>query len=378
MTKKDYYQTLGINKNASKEEIKKAYKQLAKECHPDLHKGDKVKEEKFKEASEAARVLLDDKMRSHYDRHGTADLSGMGAAGPEGYDFQDFDFDFTDIFSGFFGGDDDSGGRGRGRRQRRRSGRDLKYSIEITLEEADSGFSKDIIIEKMGVCSKCKGTKAKHESDIKTCSECKGTGYMKQTQRTPFGLFSATFPCKRCHGNGTFIKELCPVCDGEGRVKVTQKVNIRIPEGVDTGMVLRVSNEGEVGEDGTAGDLFVEITVLSHEVFTRKGDDLHVDIPISFVQAALGSEIDVPTLNGKAALKIPEATQTGTIFRMKGKGVQRLQQSGAGDEMVRVIIQTPDKLTKKQREILEEFAAEGGDKLKSDRKGFFDKLKGWK
>ncbi len=352
---KDYYETLGVSKNATREDIKKAYKKLAKKYHPDINK-DADASEKFKEINEAASVLGDPQKRESYDKFGTADTSN--SRGFEGFDFGGFDFNFggfDDIFDGLFGG--------RNRRRRSNRGYDLRFDIEITLEEAAEGVKKNIVIPRLEVCDNCQGTGAKSKSDIKTCTECKGSGYVKQARRTPFGVFATTSPCPKCHGTGKIIKELCPHCDGEGRVEKNRKLEIDIPAGVDSGNKLRVAGEGEAGEQGgPSGDLYVVIHVLDHDVFERQGSDLFIELPISFAQAALGSEIEVPTLNGKAKLKIPSGTQTHTTFRMKGKGIPDLHGYGKGDEMVKIIVNVPNKLNKKQKELLKQFDKELGKK----------------
>lgn len=367
MTKKDYYETLGVSKDASKEEIKKAYKHLAKRYHPDISKEEDASE-KFKEINEAAAVLGDDQKRANYDQFGTADMSGgFGGQGFGGFDFSDFmgggNFDFGDIFDQFFGG----GGR---RRSSQRRGSDLRYDMEVSLEEAAEGIKKHIIIPRMTTCTKCDGSGAQSSSDIKTCETCHGSGMEKTTRRTPFGIFQQTSTCSRCHGEGKTIKNPCPVCDGEGRIQKNQKIEIEIPEGVETGTKLRVKGEGEAGYQGSqAGDLYIVVHVKEHELFTRDGDDIYVDIPITFTQACLGDEVEVPTLEGKAKLKIPSATQTGTLFRMKGKGMPSLHGYGKGSEFVKVTIQTPEKLTKRQKEILKEF-----DKDIKQKKSIFKRI----
>ncbi len=358
----DYYNILGVSKNAGKEEIKKAYKELAKKHHPDLHKGDKEKEAKFKEINEAYKILSDDKKRSNYDRFGTSDFSDQGYSS----DYQSQGFDFSDIFEGVFG---------RGFGERRNRGDDLLTQIEITLEEAFKGVEKNLTVKKQETCSDCNGSGAKSEADIKTCGSCQGSGYVRRVQRTPFGSFASTTPCSSCRGTGREIKNYCSKCDGKGKVLKTKTLKVKIPEGMQSGMRLRMDQEGEAGDFGMApGDLYVEIIIQEHDLFERKGDDVYLSIPISFVQAVLGSEIEVKTLDGKVKLKIPEGTQSHTVFRLKGKGMPHIRAYGNGDQKVRVIVQVPEKLTKKQREILEQFAEEGGDKVQEVKKGFFRRL----
>jgi molecular chaperone DnaJ len=365
---KDYYKTLGVSKNATKDEIKKAYKQLAKKYHPDLNKETDAGE-KFKEINEAASVLGDDEKRQQYDQFG--DAEAYKRAGGQGFQggFGDFGFensagfDFDDIFDQFFSG----GGFSRQRRGRRggRTGSDLRADIEITLEEAATGVVKTINVQRVEKCPVCKGTGAESEEDVKTCPDCNGTGSIRRTQRTPFGVFATTSQCPRCHGTGRIVEKECENCDGTGVVRKTRKIEIKIPAGAEEGTNLRVSGEGEAGELGAqSGDLYIIIHVKEHPVFERDGDDILVKVDISFVTAALGGEVEVPTLEGKAKLKIPSGTQTGTIFRMKGKGIPFLHGYGKGDENVEVIVKVPENLSKKQRELLYEFE-------KAEKKGLF-------
>lgn len=364
---KDYYEILGVDRNASKEEIKKAYKKLAKKYHPDLNK-DENASEKFKEINEAASVLGDEKKRAQYDQFGTT-------AEGYGYDFSNFDFsevfqdfggfssfDFGDIFDRFFGG---SGFSSRGRARR---GHDLQYNLDITLEEAASGTSKKIVGSRTEPCSKCDGTGAESKADVESCDRCKGTGVFKQARRTPFGVFATTSTCEKCRGSGQVIKKRCRECNGSGKLQKKRTIEVKIPAGVESGMSLRITGEGGSGDkNAPSGDLYVKIEVLEHDIFSREGDDLYLEIPISFSLAALGGNTEVPTLDGKAKLKIPSGTQTNTIFRLKGKGISRLH-GGVGDENIRVIVQTPKKLTKKQKELLEEFEKESG------KKGIFSRI----
>ena len=361
---KDYYDILGVEKNVTKEEIKKAYKNLAKKYHPDLNK-EEGSSEKFKEINEAAAILADDEKRSHYDQFGTSE--GMGQ-GHQGFDFSDIrggGFDFGDIFDQFFGG----GGFGRSQSRQRR-GSDLRYDMEITLEEAAKGITKHIQIPRTASCNECNGSGAESESDIGTCPDCNGAGMQRKTQRTPFGMFSTTVTCSKCRGEGKHIKKECKGCDGTGLVKETRKLEINIPAGAEEGTNLRLQGEGEAGPRGSgSGDLYVVLHVLEHDVFERHGDDLYVKIKIPFTVAALGGEVEVPTLEGNAKLKIPSGTQNNTVFRMKGKGIPYLHGSGTGNENVAVIVEVPKKLSKKQKKILEDFQKESKEK-----KGILGKL----
>ena len=366
---KDYYKILGVEKNATKEEIKKAYKRLAKKYHPDLNKNADAAE-KFKEINEAAAVLADDEKRTQYDQYGT---TADHFKGFEGFDFSDFvsdigdfGFDFDSIFESFFGGSP----FGSRRRRARRRGADLRYDLEITLEEAAKDTIKHIVIPRLEPCSKCHGSGAESESDIVNCPDCGGSGMQRRTQRTPFGIFSTTTTCGKCRGQGKYIKEECAVCDGTGVVKKTRKIEIKVPTGAEEGTNLRVIKEGEAGEKGAEpGDLYIIIHVKEHEIFERHGDDIYIKIPIPFTIAALGGEIEVPTLEGKVKLKITAATQNNTIFRMKGKGIPYLHGHGTGNQNVEVIVEVPEKLSKKQKELLKEF-----EKESKKKKGFLGKI----
>ncbi|MBD3202999.1 molecular chaperone DnaJ [Candidatus Woesearchaeota archaeon] len=379
MTDKDYYEILGVSRDATKEEIKKAYKKKAKKYHPDRHQEEKKKkeaEEKFKEINEAAAVLGDEQKRAQYDR--------FGKAGDQfefsGFDFRDFgnfggfggDFDFGDIFDTFFGG----GFRGFSRSGRRSSNRgsDLRFDMNISLEEAASGVEKTIVLPRLETCGKCDGKGAENSSDVETCNSCRGTGRETKTRRTPIGLIQTTSTCSRCRGEGTIIKNPCSECDGQGRVKKSSKLKIKIPAGITERSRLRISGEGEAGaKGGHPGDLYVVVHIKPHKIFERRGNDLFLEVPISFTQAAFGDIIEVPTLNGKSKLKIPAGTQTNTIFKMKNKGIPNLNSFGKGDQKVMVVINTPKKFTKKQEELLKEFAKSMGEKS-TPSKNFFEKI----
>jgi molecular chaperone DnaJ len=366
---KDYYETLGVPRSATKEEVKKAYKTLAKKYHPDLNK-EHAAGEKFKEINEAASVLGDDEKRKRYDAVGHSayqQASRNQGPTPEDVDYSQFrgDYDFGDIFDMFFGG-----GGGRGRRQVR--GDDLRYDVELSLEEAAAGSKRTLNLRRHARCDACHGKGGKH---VEQCSACRGAGAVRQTRQTPFGVFQTTAPCRQCGGTGQHIKEVCGECDGDGVVQLTKKLEVSIPAGVDEGTRLRVPGEGNAGPRGApAGDLYLFISVEAHPVFTRKGDDIHIDAPITFPLAAFGGEIEVPTLDGKSKLKIPKGTQSHTVFRLRDKGVTMLQHAGRGDQYVRVIIQTPEKLTKEQEKALHAFAGDGHEDEKL-QKSLFGKLK---
>jgi molecular chaperone DnaJ len=369
MPEKDYYKTLGVEKGASKDEIKKAYKKLAKKYHPDINK-DEDATEKFKEVSEAASILGDDQKRQQYDQFGTTS-EGFGQ-GFGGGDFSEFmsGMDLNDIFDSIFGG---SGFSGSGNRRRQQShGHDLRYNLEITLEEAAAGVTKKIEVRKLDKCEDCNGTGAEDKDDITQCDVCNGSGSERHTRRTAFGLFQSTTTCSKCQGQGEMIKNPCLSCQGQGRAEKSKKIEIKVPAGIDNGQQLRVAEEGEAGPRGSAsGNLYVVVHVEEHDMFTREGDDIYVEAKVPFTIAALGGEIEVPTLQGKAKLKIPSATQSATVFRMKGKGIPNLQGYATGNQNVRVTIDVPKSLTKKQKEILQDF-----DKTVKDKGGFFNKIFG--
>lgn len=370
---KDYYKTLGVDKSASKADIKKAFKKLAMKYHPDrAPEGKKSEyEEKFKKISEAAAVLGDEKKRQQYDQFGSSAFGGgAGGQGFQGFDFSDIMSQFRfgnfgsqdDIFDQIFGG----GRRQRGRRVYQ--GSDLLYDLEISLEEVNSGLSKEIKLNKLEHCDECHGKGGKN---ISSCDECQGSGYVRVTRRTPFGVFQQQSPCGTCHGEGEVAKEVCPNCDGEGLIRDRSKINVKIPAGVEDGMRLRVTGKGEAGRNGGPhGDLYVRVHVNEHKYFKRINNDLHVSVPISFYQAALGGEIEVPTIAGSATLKIPKGTDSETIFRMKGKGLPHLRGHGSGDQMVKVTIEVPKRLSKKQKKALEDF----GDT--KPHKGFLERFFG--
>ncbi len=374
MPDKDYYNILGVNRDASKEEIKKAYKKLAKKHHPDLNKSDPDATETFKEINEAASVLGDDKKREQYNQFGSEGMK-QGNSEYSDFDFSDFrggnagSFDFGDMFDRFFGGggsvfdDDDFGGNSRGRRK----GSDLRFDMEISLEDAAFGARKSIIIPRLEKCTRCNGTGAESPSDIKRCDECNGAGVIREARRTPFGVFQTSRPCRKCRGTGEIVKEPCPVCDGEGRVEKNRKLEVNIPEGIEEGTRLRISGEGEAGEHGEdPGDLYVVLHIMQNDKFSREGNDIFNDAQISCTQAALGSEIEVPTLKGTAKLKIPAGTQPGTVFRMRGKGIPSLHGYGRGNQNIQIIVKVPEKLSKREKELLKEF-----DREIKKKKGFF-------
>ncbi|GAW93450.1 molecular chaperone DnaJ [Calderihabitans maritimus] len=378
MSKRDYYEVLGVSRNASQEEIKKAYRRLARKYHPDVNPGDKEAEAKFKEVKEAYEVLSDPEKRARYDQFGHAGTEG-GANGFGGFGgFEGFgggaDFGgFDDIFDMFFG-------RGFGTRSRRKApqkGADLEVEMEISFEEAAFGTEKDVEVPRRETCPACHGSGAEPGTTPLRCKACNGTGQIRVSQQTPFGHFESIRTCHQCHGQGTVITTPCRRCGGEGQIRRTRKIQVKIPPGVDTGNRLRVAGEGEAGVyGGPPGDLYVYIKVKPHEIFTRDGYDIYCEVPISFAQAALGDEIEVPTLNGKAKLKIPEGTQSGTTFRLKGRGIPYVRGGGRGDQHVKVQVVTPVNLTEKQKELLRQLEASlSGKNLQGRERGFFEKVR---
>ncbi len=370
--KRDYYEVLGVSKDASDDEIKKAYRKLAKKYHPDLNKDNPEAAEKFKEAAEAYGVLSDSEKKSRYDQFGHAGVDGNGF-GSGGSGFSGFDgFDMGDIFSSFFGG----GFGGSSRRNGPVKGRNIQQAVELTFEEAAFGCKKEITLIRMESCPECSGSGAKKGTSPVTCGQCNGTGQMRSVQHTPFGQFASTTTCNKCGGNGTIITTPCEHCNGSGKVRKTRKLEVNIPQGIDHGQSVSVRGQGEAGsKGGPAGDLVITIYIKKNPVFTREGTTVYVDVPITFVQAALGCEIEIPTIDGAVTQRIPEATQHGTKFRLKGKGIPSLRGNSRGDQIVRVIVEIPRSLSSRQREILEEFAKESNEKNYNQRKKFTDKIK---
>ncbi|MGI5875881.1 MAG: molecular chaperone DnaJ [Dethiobacteria bacterium] len=368
MAKRDYYEVLELNKNASQEEVKKAYRRLARKYHPDVNPGDQEAETKFKEVKEAYDVLSDPQKRERYDRFGHQNDAFRGGG------FGDFNFSsgFEDIFDAFFGG-----GFSTGRRQETsRRGADLRYDLEITLEDAFKGLETHIKIPRTENCPDCGGSGAKKGTSPIKCPLCGGTGQREVVRKTALGSFVSISTCERCQGKGTIIKDPCPKCRGQGRVTREKKIEIKIPAGVDTGSRVRISGEGEAGtRGGPPGDLYIFIHVRPHEIFKRQDNDLHYELPLDFVHAALGTEIEVPTMEGKAKLRIPEGTQPGAVFRLRGKGIPNVRGFGRGDQLVKIKIEVPRKLNTRQKTILREFAKAGGLEVKEEEKGFFDRVK---
>ncbi|MEM4256819.1 MAG: molecular chaperone DnaJ [Candidatus Diapherotrites archaeon] len=369
---KDYYEILGVKRDATQEEIRAAYKKLAKKYHPDINK-EPGAEEKFKEIQHAYSILSDENKRRNYDQFGQEAEKFQGFSG---FGFQDSGFDFEDIFESMgFGSafEEFFTGFGSGKRKMRR-GEDIVIRLNISFEEAVNGTKKVLEFERLEECNVCSGSGAKPGSKIVKCSKCNGTGIEKNIRRTFIGVIQTQTTCTKCKGLGSFPEQICVECNGLGKVKRKKKIEVEIPEGVDTGMKLRYAGNGNAGEKGHGyGDLIVVIYVEPHEIFRRDGQDIFMETEISFSEAALGAEIEVPTLKGKAILKIPPGTQSGTIFKMKDKGIKAVHGNTYGDQYVKVIIKTPTKITKKMKELLEELAKE--EKISSERKDFFGKFK---
>jgi molecular chaperone DnaJ len=365
--KADYYELLGVNRTVSEGELKKAYRKAAMRYHPDRNPGDKAAEEKFKELSEAYQMLSDPEKRAQYDRFGHAAFDQTGGGFSGGFEFSG---NFEDIFSDLFG-DIFGGGRGGGR-QRARRGEDLSYNIEISFEEAAFGAEKTIAIPRSVTCETCHGKRTKTGTTPKTCTTCRGSGQVRFQQ----GFFTVARTCHQCGGQGSVISDPCDTCRGTGVGRKTATLQIKIPAGVDSGARLKLRGEGETPPaGGVPGDLYILIQVKEHPLFKRQDHTVICDIPISFPQAALGTEIEVPTLEGKIKLKVPAGTQSGNVFRLRGKGIVSLNTGGRGDQLVRVIVEIPRQLTTRQREILEEFARLDGEDVNPMSKGFFEKVK---
>lgn len=375
MSKRDYYEVLGVDRGADEKDIKKAYRRVAMKFHPDRNPEDPKADEKFKEASEAYEVLCDEDKRAAYDRYGHAGVEGQmgGGGGFGGGNFSDI---FGDVFGDIFGG---GGGRGRGGAQR---GSDLRYTLDISLEDAVRGTTVEIRVPTLAACSTCSGSGARKGSSPTTCGTCGGAGQVRMQQ----GFFQVQQTCPTCRGRGSTISDPCTSCRGQGRIEKTKKLSVKVPPGVDTGDRIRLAGEGEAGtEGGPAGDLFVQMSVKQHPIFERDGKHLYCEVPITFADAALGGELEVPTLDGRVKLKIPAETQTGKLFRLRGKGVQPVRGGGVGDLLCRAVVETPVNLNKRQKEILSELQESlgHGGRTQSPRqsswfdgvKSFFDDMK---
>ena len=382
--KRDYYEVLGLGKNATDAEIKSAYRKLAKKYHPDLNPGDKTAEEKFKEVNEAHDILSDPEKRKRYDQFGFAGVdpnygagqgggAGFGGFGAGGVDLGDI---FGDIFGGGFGGFGGFGGSSRANPNAPRKGHDIQASVILTFEEAAHGCSKKITLNRQQTCPDCNGSGCEAGSSPETCTQCGGRGYVVTQQRTPFGVMQSQQPCPHCGGRGTIIKNPCKTCRGTGKTSARKTLEVKIPAGIDDDQNIALRGQGDAGSnDGPAGDVIVHVTVKRDAVFERDGYDVYVRVPITYSQAVLGAEIEVPTVDGKVAQRIPEGTQSGTKFRLRGQGIQYLNGRGRGDQYVIVEVEIPKKLNRTQREALKAFDDSLKDENYEKRKGFFKNLR---
>lgn len=369
MAKRDYYEILGVSKDVSAAELKKAYRRVAMKYHPDRNPDDKSMEDKFKEANEAYEILSDAQKRAAYDQHGHAGVEAQSGMGGAGAGFGNFSDIFGDVFGDIFGA---AGGGGRGRSGTSR-GSDLRYTLDLSLEEAVKGSTVQIKVPTLVSCKVCDGNGAKAGSKPVTCTTCGGHGQVRMQQ----GFFSVQQTCPTCHGRGTVISDPCTACRGHGRVEETKTLSVKVPAGVDTGDRIRLSGEGEAGVGGgPAGDLYVQVSVRKHDIFQREGSDLYCEVPIDFVDAALGGELEVPTLDSRVKLKVPAETQTGKLFKLRGKGVTPVRGGQPGDLLCRVVVETPVNLTSKQKELLQEFQATmRGGKYSPRQSSWFDGMK---
>ena len=376
--KRDYYEVLGVAKGASDDEIKKAFRKKAKMYHPDLHPDDKTAEEKFKEVNEAYEVLSDKDKKARYDQFGHAGVDpgyGAGSAGGGYGGVYTGGIDIDDILNSFFGG---MGGVGRRQANPNapRRGTDIEAKCTLSFEEAAKGCHKTITFQRIDNCDECGGSGAKKGTSPKTCSACGGTGQVRISSRSPMGIFQTTRACDACGGRGRVVENPCPRCDGKGRIRKTREEEIDFPAGIDEGQSINIRGKGNAGiNHGPAGDLYVTVEVRPHSIFERKGNDVYCELPLTFAQACLGAEVTVPTLDGKVSYNVHEGTQPGDRFRLKGKGIQSLNGRGKGDQYVTVTIEVPKNLTKRQKELLQEFEGTATERNYQKRKGFIDKLK---
>ena len=374
--KRDYYEVLGVQKGASDDELKKAYRKLARKYHPDLNKDNPEAADKFKEVNEAYEVLSDKEKRAKYDQFGFAGVDPNYGAGGAGGGFDGgFDFgDLGDIFGSFFGG-----GFGGGRRTNPNApqrGESIRLSLAISFEEAAFGCEKEVSVDRMEQCGTCHGNGCAAGTTPEVCPDCHGTGQVQVRRQTPMGVFATSSPCGRCGGKGKIIHQPCPDCRGSGAVRRRKTIQVSIPAGIDNGQTISVRGQGSAGKNGgPAGDLLVTITVRPHELFRREGTSVLCDAPITFAQAVLGAELEIPTIDGKVKYDLPEGTQSGTTFRLKGKGIPAINGRGRGDQYVTVYIETPRNLNREQKEALKKFAESVGDNNYEERRKFFRKFK---
>ena len=374
--KRDYYEVLGVSRGASEDEIKKAYKKMARKYHPDLNPGDKSAEEKFKEVNEAYEVLSDADKKARYDQYGHAGVDPNFGAGGFGGGFDGgFDFgDLGDIFGSFFGG-----GFGGGRRTNPNApqrGESIRMSIAISFEEAAFGCEKEVTVERYETCDTCHGSGCAPGTSPEVCPDCHGTGTVQVRRQTPMGVFATSSPCPKCGGKGRIIHQPCKDCHGTGTVRKKKTIQASIPAGIDNGQTISIRGQGNAGKNGgPAGDLLITITVRPHELFRREGTSVLCEAPITFTQAVLGAELEIPTIDGKVKYTLPEGTQSGTTFRLKGKGIPSINGRGRGDQYVTVYIETPKNLNKEQKEALKKFAETMGESNYEEQKKFFKKFK---
>ncbi len=371
--KRDYYEVLGVQKGASDADIKKAYRKLAKENHPDLNPGDAAAEARFKEANEAYEILSDSDKRARYDQFGFAGVDPNYGAGGGAYG-GGFDFgDLGDIFGSFFGGG--FGGFGGGGRTRNgpQRGENIRMRLNLTFEEAAFGCEKEVVVERIEQCSSCHGTGAAEGTSPETCPNCGGSGQVQQRRQTPMGVFATTAPCPHCGGKGKIVKNPCGTCGGNGQVRRRKTVKVSVPAGIDDGQTISLRSQGHAGKNGgSAGDLLLVISIAEHKYFKRDGINVYCEAPISFMQAVLGGDLEIMTIDGKVVYEIPEGTQTGTTFRLRGKGIPQVNGRGRGDQYVTVVIETPRNLNREQKEALKKFGETLGEK-NSEKKNIFSK-----
>ena len=373
--KRDYYEVLGVSKGASEDEIKKAYKKLARKYHPDMNPGDKEAEEKFKEVNEANEVLSDPDKKARYDQFGFAGVDPSYGGGAGGYGAGGFDFgDLGDIFGSFFGGG--FGGGSQRRRNGPQRGESIRMSVSVDFLEAAFGCEKEITVDRSEECPTCKGNGCAPGTTPEVCPECHGSGTVTQAQRTPFGVMQTQAACGKCRGTGKIIHQPCPECHGNGRARKRKTVKVNIPAGIDNGQTISLRGQGHAGKNGgPSGDLLITVMVKPHDIFRREGTAVFCEAPITFTQAVLGAEMEIPTIDGKVKYSIPEGTQTGTVFRLRGKGIPVLNGRGRGDQYVTVTIETPKGLNKEQKEALKKFSETLGEGNYEKQRSFFKKFK---
>ena len=377
--KRDYYEVLGVSRSASEDEIKKAYRKLAKKYHPDLNPGNAEAEQKFKEVNEAYEVLSDSNKKARYDQFGFAGVDpnyGAGAGGGGGFGgFTDFDFgDLGDIFGSFFGGG--FGGNSRSSRSGPQRGESIRVGVTVSFEEAAFGCEKEVTVDRVDQCPTCKGSGCEPGTTPEVCTQCGGSGQVQQRRQTPMGVFATTTTCPKCGGRGKIIHSPCKDCNGTGQQRKRKTIQVNIPAGIDNGQTISLRGQGSAGRNGgSAGDLLITVTVRPHQLFRREGNDVLCEAPITFTQAVLGGEMEIPTIDGKVKYDIPEGTQTGTTFRLRGKGIPNLNGRGRGDQYVTVYIETPRNLNREQKEALKKFSQSLGEHNYEARKNFFSKFK---